>query len=67
MHPRARHRVDAQYIFSEQLTKGTQVILKVTKDGKGSVEFGKAILSRVTERSSATHRTNIEEGSLELA
>lgn len=41
MHPRARHRVDAQYIFSERLTKGTQVIVKVTKDGKGSVEFEK--------------------------
>ena len=41
MHPRARHRVDAQYRFSERVTKGTQVILKVTKDGKGSIEFEK--------------------------
>lgn len=30
-----------QYRFSERVTKGTQVILKVTKDGKGSVEFEK--------------------------
>lgn len=41
MHPRARPRVDAQDRFSERVTKGMQVILKVTKDGKGSVEFEK--------------------------